>query len=215
MSDYSLRQNILDQLEFEPSIDANDIGVTVEDGIVTLTGHVGSYSQKTAVETLVGRIKGVKGLAQDIQVRLAGTEGTSDEEIAKRAVSLLTWSSVVPEGRVQVRVQDGWITLTGALDWNYEKTAAADALTHVKGVVGITNEIAINPRVSRVDVKTHIEDALKRDAHLDAKAIRVRVSGSTVVLEGSVTTWGERRSVEQAAWSTPGVTTVDNRLTVR
>jgi len=214
MRDGTLRQDILDELEFEPSIDANDIGVAVEDGIVTLSGHVSNYTEKTAVQRAVERIKGVKGIADEIEVRYPGYASTSDDEIAKRAVDLLKWSTFVPADRVHVRVQKGWVTLTGSLDWNYQKVGAADALRGLHGVTGITNLIELVPRVSSLDVKKHIENALRRNAEIEAEGITVKVAGNTVTLEGNVKAWHERRVAEQAAWATPGVTTVDDQLTI-
>lgn len=214
MNDRTLRQDIIDELDFVPSIDASSIGVAVEDGIVTLSGHVASYTQKTTVERVIGRVKGVKGIAEEIEVRYPGAVGTSDDEIAKRAVSLIKWSSVVPADKVQVKVQKGWVTLTGTLEWNYQKTGAADVLRHLEGVTGIGNMIELKPRVSSVDVKKHIEDALKRSAEVEAKGIRINVSGGKVTLEGSVKAWHERGVAEQAAWATSGVSVVDDRLTI-
>jgi osmotically-inducible protein OsmY len=213
MQDYALRQDVLDQLEFEPSIDANDIGVTVEDGVVTLTGHVPSYRQKLATERLVSRIKGVRGLAVEIEVR-SGTMGTADDQIAKRALNFLKWSTMVPADKVQVKVENGWVTLTGTLDWQYQKDGAAAALRDLKGVKGITNLIELRPRVSSKDVKARIEGALKRSADLEAHAITVNVLGNKVVLDGNVRAWSERHLVENAAWSVPGVMVVEDRLTV-
>ena len=216
MSDTTLRQDILDELEIEPSIDAADIGVAVEDGIVTLTGHVPTYAQKTTIESLVGRIRGVKGIAEELEVRYRGSVGNSDDEIAKRAANSLQWSTVVPDDKVQVKVQKGWVTLTGTVGWNFEKVAAADAVLGLQGVTGITNNIGIKarPMVSALDVKKRIEDSLRRNAELEAKSIRVDVAGSRVTLDGHVKAWSERRLVEDAAWATPGVTTVDDRLTI-
>lgn len=213
-SDSALRQDILDELDFEPAIDPNDIGVAVEDGIVSLSGHVPSYPQKMIVERVVSRVKGVKGLAEEIEVRFPGSIGVSDDEIAKRAVDVLEWSTLVPDDRVQVKVQNGWLTLTGVLDWHYQKTGAAEALKGIRGVTGISNRIELRPRVSSLDVKQRIESALRRSAHLEASGIRVNIDGNKVILEGRVKAWSERRLAERAAWATPGVTAVDDRLTV-
>ena len=215
MKDSALRQDILDELEFEPSIDANDIGVTVEDGIVTLSGHVPNYSQKLAVERLVSNLKGVRGIAEEIQVRYPGTgPGMADDEVATRVVNTLKWSTVIPDDRVQVKVQQGWVTLTGKLDWNYQKTAAADALRDLEGVVGISNQIELVPRVSSIDVKKRIEDALKRNAHIESEGIKVDVAGNKVILKGRVKAWSERRLVEDAVLATPGVATVSDQLMI-
>jgi osmotically-inducible protein OsmY len=212
MTDHSLKQDVLDQLEFEPSIDANNIGVTVEDAIVTLTGHVSSYAQKLATERTVARVKGVKGIALKIEVRFS--EGTADDEIAKTAVDMLRWSTAVPDDRVRVTVEGGWVTLTGTLDWEYQRKGAEAALRHLKGVKGISNRIELKPRVLAKDVTARIESALKRSGVVEAKHIRVSVDGNHVLLEGNVRAWDERRVAERAAWSVPGVTGVDDRLTV-
>ena len=209
-----MRQNILDELEFEPSIDAAHIGVAVEDGIVTLTGHVSSYWEKTTAENVVKRVKGVKGLAEEIEVRLVGLKGTADDEIAKRAVDAITWNVSIPRDKVQVKVQDGWITLTGKLEWQYQKNAAAEAVRGLAGVVGVANQIEINPRASVSDIKKRIENALKRDAETEAQTIRVNVLDGKVTLEGKVRAWSERQAAERAAWSSPGVRAVEDRISI-
>jgi osmotically-inducible protein OsmY len=215
MSDSSLRQDIIDELDFEPSIDAADIGVAVEDGVATLTGHVPTYAQKITVEDVVRRVKGVKGIAQQIEVRPFGTNRTADDEIAKRALSTISWNTAIPDDAVQVKVQEGWVTLTGKVEWQYQKTAAADAVRDLAGVVGVTNRIEIASRASAFDVKKRIEDALKRNAEIEAQAIRVNVlDGGKITLDGKVHAWSERRAAERAAWSAPGVKVVDDRITV-
>jgi osmotically-inducible protein OsmY len=215
MSDSSLRQDIIDELDFEPSIDAADIGVAVEDGVATLTGHVPTYAQKITVEDVVRRVKGVKGVAQQIEVRPFGTNRTADDEIAKRALSAISWNTAIPDDAVQVKVQEGWVTLTGKVEWQYQKTAAADAVRDLAGVVGVTNRIEIASRASAFDVKKRIEDALKRNAEIEAQAIRVNVlDGGKVTLDGKVHAWSERRAAERAAWSAPGVKVVDDRITI-
>lgn len=214
MTDITLRQNILDELEFEPSIDAAHIGVAVEDGIVTLTGHVSSYWEKTTAENVVKRVKGVKGLAEEIEVRLVGLKGTADDEIARRAVDAITWNVSIPRDKVQVKVQDGWITLTGKLEWQYQKNAAAEAVRGLAGVVGVANQIEITPRASVSDIKKRIENALKRDAETEAQTIRVNVLDGKVTLEGKVRAWSERQAAERAAWSSPGVRAVDDRISI-
>lgn len=215
MNDGNLRQDIIDELDFEPSIDAADIGVAVENGIVTLTGHVPTYAQKVTVEDVVRRVKGVKGIAQEIEVRPFGSNRTADDEIAKRAVNTINWNTSVPDGAVQVKVQKGWVTLTGTVDWQYQKTAASEAIHDLAGVTGVTNQIVIKPRASAFDVKKRIEDALKRNAALEAQAIRVNVlDGGKISLEGKVHAWSERSAAERAAWSAPGVTAVEDRITI-
>lgn len=218
MSDSRLRQDILDELEFEPSIDANDIGVTVEDGIVTLSGHVPNYTQKQTVEKVVAQMKGVRGIAEKIEVRYPGGSGVSDDEIAKRVVNTFTWGTMIPHDKIQVTVENGWVTLKGRLAWNYQKIGAADAIRHLKGVLGVTNQIELAPPVSalavKLDVKKRIQDALKRRAEVEASAINVEVAANKVTLKGTVKTWAERRLVEDAAWATPGITRVSDELSV-
>jgi len=215
MKDSALRQDILDELEFEPFIDANDIGVAVEDGIVTLTGHVPNFSQRAAVERAVARIRGVRGIAQEIEVRYPGQHGTADDEVARRVVNTLKWNTLVPEDKVQVSVHNGWVTLTGKLEWNYQKSGAAEAIRNVEGVAGIVNSIELTPRPTTVDVKRHIESALKRYAEVESTNIDVGVTGSKVTLQGEVHTLAERAAVKDAAWATPGVHVVEDRLTIK
>jgi osmotically-inducible protein OsmY len=214
MDDITLRQNIIDELDFEPSIDAANIGISVEDGIVTVTGHVGSYSEKETAERVVKRIKGVRGIAQEIEVRIFGNHETSDDDIARRAVNMLDWNVSVPKGAIQVKVQKGWVTLTGKAEWQYQKNAAADAVRNLVGVVGLSNLIEISPSVSAADVKKRIEDAFKRDAALESQGIRVEVSGGSVTLKGKVHTWAERRAAERAAWSAPGIKTLNDQIAI-
>jgi len=214
MNDSTLKRDIIDQLEFEPHVDANDIGVAVDDGIVTLTGHVPSYSQRIAVERAVSRIKGVRGIAEEIEVRTPARDGTHDDEVAKRVANTMKWSTLVPDGRVQVRVQDGWVTLTGSLEWNYQKNGAADAVRNLRGVRGVNNFITLAPKPASGDVKQRIEDALRRQADVEADKIQVEVSENKVTLRGAVRALSERSAVEEAAWSAPGVHQVEDHLTV-
>lgn len=215
MTDSSLRQDIIDELDFEPSMEAANIGVVVEKSIVTLTGHVPTYSQKMTVEDVVRRVKGVKGIAEEIEVRPVGSNRTADDEIAKRAVNTLNWNTSIPTGTVQVKVQMGWVTLTGKVEWFYQRNAASNAVRDLAGVVGVTNQIEIRQHASATDVKKRIEDALKRNAEVEAQAIRVDVlDGGKVRLQGKVHAWSERSAAERAAWSAPGVTTVEDRIAI-
>jgi len=215
MTDRELKKNVSDALEFDPSIDANHIGVAVDRGIVTLTGHVPSYGQKTQVEEVVRRVKGVRGIAQEIEVRFFGQAPNSDEDIAGRALNMINWNTFVPDDAVQVKVQDGWVTLTGRLQWQFQRQEAENAVRKLSGIVGVTNRIELIPQVSSADVKTRIENALKRNAEIEAGAIRVQVSGEGEVrLEGQVHDFSERTAVERAAWSAPGVRKVDDQLLV-
>jgi len=214
MDDITLRKNILDELEFEPSIAAANIGVAVESGIVTLSGHVSSYSQKEAAERVVRRVSGVRGIAQELEVRLLGAYRTDDDDIARRAANMLDWNVSLPRNGVQVKVQKGWLTLTGKVEWQYQKEAAAYAVHDLAGVTGISNLIEIAPRVSATDVRKRIEDAFKRDANIEAQGVRVEVSDGSVTLKGKVRTWSERRAAERAAWSAPGIKTLNDHLSI-
>jgi osmotically-inducible protein OsmY len=212
MSDTQLRKDILDELDYEPSVKATNIGVAVENSVVTLTGHVSSYAEKIAAEQAVRRVKGVRAIAQEIEVRFPSDKKTGDDEIAKRALDILRWS-LVPSDAVKLTVQNGLIRLSGEVEWQYQKRSAEDSVRKLSGIVGVINDIKIKPLVSVPDVKQKIEDALKRSAEVEARAIRVTVrDGGNIVLEGKVHDWLERDAVENAAWSAPGVTTVQDLL---
>ena len=215
MQDTALRELILDELEFEPSVDAANIGVAVDGGIVTITGHVPTYAERTTAEHAVAGVKGVKGIACEIEVRPVGTNFTADDEIARRAVQSLEWNVSVPRDKVQVKVKQGWVTLTGKVEWQYQKSASYGAVQGLAGVKGVINDVDVAPHLATVgDVKKRIEDALTRTAELDAQAIRVEVRDGKVKLEGKVKAWRERQVAERAAWSAPGVTAVEDRISV-
>ncbi|TCR75613.1 BON domain-containing protein [Rhizobium sp. BK376] len=215
MNDNSLRQNILDELEFEPSVNAAHIAVTVENGVATLGGHVRTYAEKEAAERVVSRVKGVRGIAQEIDVRLFGATNTDDDAIAQRALKMIDWNVSIPKDAFKVRVAKGWITISGKAEWQYQKDAAQRAVQNLEGVVGVSNMIEIAPRVSAVDVRKRIKDAFERNAELEAQSIKVDVSGSKVILKGHVKTWSERRAAERAVWSAPGVSTLEDQIAIR
>jgi osmotically-inducible protein OsmY len=214
MSDKLLRQEIIDELDFDPSVQSAHIGVAVDDGVVTLSGHVSSYAEKIAAERAVQRVKGVKAIAEEIEIRYPGDKRTADDQIAKRAVDIIAWDTTIPSNRIAVKVQDGWVTLDGDADWNFQKTDAERAVRRLTGVVGISNMIRIKPRVAADDVKSRIEKALKRSAEIDADTIKVRADGGKVVLEGRVKAWHERDLAEKTAWAAPGVTAVEDRIRI-
>ncbi|ALI05114.1 BON domain-containing protein [Pseudomonas sp. FW306-02-F02-AA] len=214
MNDLSLRQTILDELEFQPDIDAANIGVAVDKGVVTLSGHVRTYAQKIAAEQAVKRIKGVRALAEEIQVRLDPGEGTADDTIATRALKIIAWSSDVPIDTIKVIVQKGWVTLEGKVDWQYQKETVERAVRKLSGVVGVDNRLTLYPRVEVADIQHRIEEALKRNAEVDAKGIHVKVDGDVVKLEGRVHLWRERQIATRAAWSVPGVRAVEDHLLI-
>ncbi|WP_419951660.1 BON domain-containing protein [Methylobacterium sp.] len=214
MNDKILRQSIIDELDFEPSIDAANIGVAVDNGIVSLTGHVGSYTERMAAEKATRKVRGVRGVVEEIKVRFAGELPPRDEDVAKRAVQMLDWCVTIPDNAIQVKVQDGWITLTGEVAWQYQKEEAQAALKRLSGVVGIINLIEVKPHASATDVRSKIEAALKRNAEVEADGIKVTVKDAKVTLEGKVHAWHERSLVENAAWSAPGVRSVVDHLTL-
>jgi hyperosmotically inducible protein len=215
MTDSQLRQDIIDEFDFDPAFDGEHIGVAVDNKVVSLSGHVNSYAQKVAAIAAARRVKGVHAIAENIEVRYPFQTKTADDQIAKRAIDILTWDVIVPD-TVDVLVQDGWVTLSGHVDWYYQKTAAEDDVRKLSGVRGVTNNVTIQPRVEASNVKTKIESALKRHAEIEADAIRVTVqNGNKVILDGKVDNWDERRAAEDAAWSAPGVAFVEDHLMIR
>ena len=214
MDDIALRKDILEELEFEPSIEAANIGVAVNGGIVTLFGHVSSYSEKEATERVAKRVNGVRGIAQEIEVRVFGLYKTADENIARRAADMLSWNVSVPKAAIQVQVQKGWVTLTGKVEWQYQKDAAAESVRDLAGVTGVSNMIELAPSARAADVQRRIEDALKRQAALESQSVSVEVSNGSVTLKGKVHSWLERQAIEQAAWSAPGIETLDDQIAI-
>jgi len=213
-TDTQLQQDVNAELKWEPAIIATDIGVEVKDGIVTLVGHVGSYSEKLAAERAAQRVAGVRGLAIEMDVKLASSSQRNDADIAHAAENVLSWSTYVPDNNVKILVEKGWVTLTGQVRWDFERRGATDAVRNLMGVIGVSDQILIKEKVSAASLKTEIEAALKRRAHNDAQAISVDVKGSDVTLSGTVHTWGERDLANHAAWSTSGVWNVIDNISV-
>jgi osmotically-inducible protein OsmY len=214
MSDITLRADIEAELDFEPSLTAAGIGVTVKNGITTLTGHVPSYFEKIAAERAASRVKGVRALVEELEVRLAFDNRHDDEEIAARAANVLAWSVSLPADAIHLKVENGWITLTGEISWQYQKMAAASAVRRLDGVKRVINLITVRPQVSVGDVREQIAQAYRRNADFDASGIEISVDGSTVTLSGEVRAWGERLTAENAAWAIPSVTAVVDNLLV-
>jgi osmotically-inducible protein OsmY len=214
MTDKELKQHVQNALDWEPSLDASDIGVSVDEGVVTLRGNVASYAEKVAAERVALRVYGVKAVANDLVVHLVGGFERTDTEIAQASVAALKWNTVVPRDRVTVTVANGWLTLSGTLDWQYQKDAAARAVRDLMGVKGVTNSVTVQPRVKTMDVRDKIEAAFKRSAEIDARRINVIAADRKVILSGNVHSWAERQEAERAAWAAPGVTQVEDRLTI-
>jgi osmotically-inducible protein OsmY len=211
--DEQLRRDVLAELEYDPSIDARKIGVAVEDGIVTLTGEVSSFAEKWNAERAAERVEGVRGIVNKIEVKIVGDY--SDTDIAREAADALRWNLMVPPGKVIPKVENGYITLTGEVNYDFQRRAAEKAVRYIPGVKGVINLITIKPKVEPKEIKEKIEDALKRMATVDAENIQVEVQGSEIVLRGTVRSWAERHEAEKVAWSAPGVTSVKNYITVR
>ena len=215
MTELSVRQNVLDELEFEPAIDAAHIGVAVDKGVIILSGHVGSYAEKVAAVAAARRVKGVRAIADEIQVRFPYDKKTADDEIAKRAIDILGWDTLVPRNTIAITVREGWVTLEGEVNWHFQRTAAETDVRKLSGVRAVINNIKLKPSVQPADVERKIENALKRHAEIEASAIRVTMGGpNKVILEGTVSNWDERHAVAAAAWSAPGITAVDDRLEI-
>lgn len=213
-TDIQLQHDVIEELMWDPTVGRAEIGVAAKDGVITLSGEVDTFAQKFAAEQAAKRVGGVRAVAEELTVKLPSAAERSDTELAHAAVNALRWDIQVPDDRVTVRVEDGWIALEGTVEWQYQRTAAERALRYLTGVKGLTNLITVKPRVSAADVRAKIETALERSAEIDAQRIHVEALNGTVRLTGRVRSWAERNDAEQAAWSAPGVTKVEDRLLV-
>jgi osmotically-inducible protein OsmY len=216
MDDSKLRQDVLDELSWQPHIPAAQITVTADQGTVHLSGSVATYAQRLAAEQAVKRVVGVRAAVVDsleVKVVADGISG-ADEEIASRARASISWAALVPSGQVQVDVQSRWVTLSGQLDWHFQRTAAETIVRNLAGVAGVSNEITLRAHPQMTDLKAAIERALKRSSDLDARFIRVKVVDGLVTLEGAVGSWHARERAEEAAWMAPGVSAVRDMLIV-
>jgi osmotically-inducible protein OsmY len=214
MTDKDLKQAVQNALDWEPSVDPGDIGVSSDNGVVTLRGNVRTFAEKQAAERAALRIFGVKAVANDLAVHLPTSFERTDTEVAQAAVTALKWNSVVPAARLTVTVSDGWITLKGNVEWQYQKDAAARSVRDLFGVKGVTNTIAVLPQVKPIDVRDKIEAAFKRSAEVDARRINVNATDGKIILTGTVRSYAERQEAERAAWAAPGVTQVEDHLTI-
>lgn len=213
-TDSQIQKDIEDELKWDPSLENEDIGVAVHDGVVTLAGFVSSYANKWKAERMVSKVRGVKAIANDLEIKMPTSSSRADPDIARAALDALRWNVTVPDDRIRVRVEKGWLTLEGDVDWNFQREDAERAVRYLTGVIGVTNLIAVRTRPTPSDIKQKIKDALERSAEFDANHITVEVDGHRAILRGTVRSFAEKRDAERAARNAPGVTEVENDLIV-
>jgi osmotically-inducible protein OsmY len=213
-SDRDIERDVRDELQWDPDLDATDIAVSVKDGVVTLTGFVKSYTDKYESEAAAKRVAGVAGVANDLEVRMPSVDERPDPEIARDAVSSIKGQLPISSEHIKVVVKNGWVTLEGQVEWQYQKNTAESAVRRIKGVKGVSNLIVLKPRAEPTEIKSKIMEAFKRNAELDANRIHIEANGSEVILKGTVRSWIEREEAERVAWSAPGVTRVEDRIVV-
>jgi osmotically-inducible protein OsmY len=213
-TDEQIQHDVLAELKWEPRVTPNEIGVAVKDGVVTLTGWVDSYLKRWAAEEAAHRVRGVKAVANEIEVRLPSSAERTDADVATAAVRALEWDAFVPVDKLDITVSKGWVTLKGEVEWQFQKEDAERVVRRLSGVRGVSNLIVVKPRVSPSELKEKIQQALLRSAETDAQRITVEVVGSKAILKGTVRSWAEKEEAERAAWSAPGITSVENRIVI-
>ena len=213
-TDLELQKDVIEELKWESSIKASDIGVSVTNGVVTLSGHVDSFTKKKAAEKAALRVAGVSAVAEDIVVRIGATDKKSDTEVAQAIITAIRWNNIIDENKIKVKVESGWVTLEGEVEWSFEKNAIEHTIENLIGVRGVSNLITISSKLKTNDIKQKITAAFHRSATLDANNIIVDSVGNTVILRGVVRSYAEKQDALRVAWNAPGVTKVDNKLIV-
>lgn len=213
-TDTELQQDVIEELQYEPSLANAEIAVSVREGVATLAGYVDSFAQKYAAERAAERVTGVRVLVESLHVRLPSASTRADPDIAHAVLNALRWDVEVPDERIKAKVENGWVTLEGTVEWQFQRAAAERAVRYLTGVKGVTNLLGVKPTVTASDVRAKIEEALRRSAELDAKNIVVETHETRVILSGTVRSWTEKQDAERAAWAAPGVTAVEDRLTL-
>ena len=213
-TDAEIKKDVEAELRWNPSIDPTDVAVAVKNGVVTLTGFTRSFSEKWEAERAVKHVAGVVGVANDIEVRLPSVDERPDPEIARDAVAALKSRLPMSAEHIQVTVKNGWVSLEGEVEWQYQRESAETAVRWVRGVKGVSNLVHLKPRAAASEIKHKIDEAFRRSAEVDANRVTVEANGSEVVLKGTVRSWAERQEAERVAWAAPGVTRVDNRITI-
>lgn len=213
-TDLEIQQDVINELKWKPLLNASEIGVAVKNGVVTLSGTVDTYSKKNEAEAAAKNVLGVKAVAQEIEVKISSIGKKTDGEIAEAVLNALKWDTSVPNEKIKVKVENGWVTLEGEVLWDYQRTAAKDATKNLTGVRGINNLIAVKPSAIAKDIKENISAAFLRSATLDSQKIQVEIHGNKVILSGKVRAWAEREEAANVAWNAPGITSVENKIAI-
>jgi len=213
-TDAQIQRDVMEELKWDPTLNASEIGVAVKDGVVTLSGYVENYSEKRAAENAALRISGVKAVAEDITVKVVARDKKNDTDIALAIINSLKWNSAIQEDKIKITVEDGWVVMDGEVEWNYQKDIIRNTIENIYGVKGITNLVTISPKINAKDVKKKIKEAFQRSAMVNSENITVETIGNKVILKGTVRSYAEKVDAEKAAWSIPGITIVENELEI-
>lgn len=213
-TDLQIQTDVQEELKWEPFLKASEIGVSVKKGIVTLSGTVDSYSKKLRAEETAKRVSGVTVVVQKIEVALPSVGKRTDIDIAEAALNALKWNNIIPGEKLKVKVEEGWITLEGEVEWEYQRASARNSIENLVGVTGVSNKIKVTPQITPTAIKQKIRSAFQRNANIDSESIHVEIKGDKVILSGKVRSWAEKKEAETAAWLAPGITTVDNNIEI-